>query len=64
MSSWKGRVFLEMRKMGRGGDVIGKHLELNSGHVKFELFVKHAKYQVRSRMYIEGTERESLEWRY
>lgn len=32
--------------MARGRGAIGKHLEFNSGHVKFELFVKHAKYQV------------------
>lgn len=60
----KGRVFIEMRKMGRGRGAIGKHLEFNSGHAKFELFMKHAKYQVGSRMYVEGIERENLGWRY
>lgn len=32
----------------------------SSGHVKFELFVKHPPYQVHSRMSVEGIEREGL----
>lgn len=36
---------------------VGEHLEFSSGHVKLELFVKHPKYQVGDRMYVEGTGR-------
>lgn len=50
--------------MGRVRGAIWKNLEFSSGHVKLEVFVKHTKYQVGSRRYVEGTERESLGWRY